>query len=181
MKKTLNFIVSELACPHAVLSFIGLISVFALIAALTSEVVYGLEPCIMCIYQRIPFVLVALFTLIGLVLRKKEGVSIAMIGASGFAFLINSIVAFYHTGIEQKWWVSAVEGCKVPNFDTLKPQSMLENILSAPTARCDEIPWSDPILNLSMANYNIILCFGLFSLCVTCLFFNKTCKSNKIM
>ena len=27
--------------------------------------------------------------------------------------------------------------------------------------RCDEIPWSDPILNLSMANYNIVFCLGL--------------------
>ncbi len=27
--------------------------------------------------------------------------------------------------------------------------------------RCDEIPWADPILNLSMANYNVIFCLGL--------------------
>ena len=160
-----NIFVKYLSCPVAVLTFVGGVSLFALLAALASEVFLGLEPCIMCIYQRIPFLAVIIFTITGLSLRGFKGFSATMIGLSGFAFLINSVLAFYHTGIEQKWWASMVEGCKVPNFDQLEPQSMLENILSAPTARCDEIPWSDPILNLSMANYNIALCFGLFVLC----------------
>ena len=48
----------------------------------------------------------------------------------------------------------------MPNFGET-PQSMLENILSAPTGNCAEIPWQDPILGLSMANYNVILCLGI--------------------
>lgn len=168
-----NGLLAILRCPVAVLLFAGGISLLSLLAALASEVFFGLEPCIMCIYQRIPFITVIIFTVIGLIFKKKNGVPQIMTGLSAFAFLINSVLAFYHTGIEQKWWVSAVEGCKVPNFDKLEPQSMLENILSAPTARCDEIPWSDPILNLSMANYNVILCFGLFVLCAASFFLMK--------
>lgn len=169
MQKLIDFIAKLLSCRVAVLLLAGGISLFSLLAALASEVFFGLEPCIMCIYQRIPFVAVIILSIIGLVFRKNKGVSASMIGLSGFAFLINSILAFYHTGIEQKWWVSAVEGCKV-TFGDVGEQSMLENILSAPTARCDEIPWSDPILNLSMANYNVILCFGLFAVCALSLF-----------
>src|SRR5690606_22429449 len=88
-----------------------------------------------------------------------------IIGLCGLTFLINSAIAFYHSGVEQKWWRSAVEGCAVPRLGD-NPQSLLENILSAPTARCDEIPWADPILGLSMANYNVVLCLGMAALCL---------------
>jgi hypothetical protein len=41
-------------------------------------------------------------------------------------------------------------------------QQILADIQSrSNAARCDEIPWSDPIFNLSMANYNVIFCLGL--------------------
>ena len=172
MQKLINFITRSLSCRVTVLLFIGGISLFSLLAALASEAFFGLEPCIMCIYQRIPFAAVIILSIIGVIFRKHKGVSTGMIGLSGFAFLINSILALYHTGIEQKWWVSAVEGCKV-TFENDSKQTMLENILSAPTGRCDEIPWSDPILNLSMANYNVILCFGLFALCAISLILIK--------
>ena len=152
---------STLTCPHAVLSLIAVVSIFSLLAALTAEVAFGLEPCILCIYQRIPFAIAALLSLLGLLWAPARKPAINL---CSYAFLINSGIAFYHTGIEQKWWRSAVEGCAVPPLgDT--PQSLLENIMSAPNARCDEIPWADPILGLSMANYNILLCLGMFALC----------------
>lgn len=166
MQKITSFISSTLSQPVAVLSTIGLISISALLMALGSEAFLGLEPCILCIYQRVPFALVVLFAIIGISLRKRQAAARIMIALSGLTFLINSGIAFYHTGVEQKWWASFMEGCSVPaGFLDGNEQSMLENILSAPTGKCDEIPWADPILNLSMANYNVILCFGLFLVC----------------
>jgi disulfide bond formation protein DsbB len=154
-----------LSCPVAVLAGITAISVFSLLAALGSEVFLGLEPCILCVYQRFPYLAVIVFGTIGLSFRKRPPLPRLMIGLIGITFLVNSGIAFYHTGVEQKWWKSAVEGCAVPRFDDGEPQSILENILSAPTANCAEIPWQDPILGLSMANYNVLLCFGLFAIC----------------
>ncbi|MBL4804640.1 MAG: disulfide bond formation protein B [Alphaproteobacteria bacterium] len=162
-----------LSCPVAVFGGITLVSVFALAAALYSEVALDLEPCILCIYQRIPFVIGALFGIIGLALRKKAKVVNWILAALGVNFLINSGIAFYHTGVEQKWWVSAVEGCAVPNFGDSEPQSILEDILSAPTAACSEIPWQDPIIGLSMANYNVVLCFGIALACALSLIIRR--------
>lgn len=161
----ISFIFRLLTCPVALFGGIALLSVFALAAALYSEVALGLEPCILCIYQRFPFVIGAVFGVLGLILRGKPRAMVALLNLTGLNFLINSGIALYHTGVEQKWWMSAVEGCAVPNFSD-DPQSILENILSAPTARCDEIPWQDPLIGLSMANYNVILCFGIFAVCV---------------
>ena len=161
-----------LRCPVAVFGGIAGVSIFALAAALYSEVALGLEPCPLCIYQRVPFVIGAVIGIIGLFLRQKPAVIKALSSLLGINFLVNAGIAFYHSGVERKWWASAVEGCAV-NFDTLNAsgaanstQSMLENILSAPTGNCAEIPWQDPILGLSMANYNVLLCAGLFIACL---------------
>ena len=167
------FIRTFLSCPVAVLSGLTFISVFALAAALYSEVALDLEPCILCIYQRIPFVIGAVLGIVGLALRKKPQIVDAILGVLSVNFLANSMIAFYHTGVEQKWWVSAVEGCAVPNFGDGEPQSILEDLLSAPTAQCSDIPWQDPIIGLSMANYNVILCFGLAVVCALSIIIRK--------
>ncbi len=183
----ISFVQKLLSCPIVVLSGIAAISFFSLAAALTAEVAFGLEPCILCIYQRIPFAAALLLSITGIIILsirgpvssgapptgfalckiqggKRENIARYIIAICGVAFLANSAIAFYHTGVELKWWRSAVEGCAAPIFGD-NPQSILENILSAPTARCDEIPWADPILGLSMANYNVIMCFGLSVVC----------------
>ncbi len=153
-----------LTCLVTMFGGIAGVSFFALAAALYSEAVLGLEPCILCIYQRWPFVIGIIFGIAGLVLRGKPKAVSALLSVLGLNFLVNSGIAFYHTGVEQKWWVSQVEGCAVPSFGET-PQSMLKNILSAPTGNCAEIPWQDPLLGLSMANYNVILCFGIAVAC----------------
>lgn len=124
----------------------------------------------LCIYQRIPFLLALLFSVAGLILckvkkdKKKSCALAGLMAANALVFLINSGIATYHSGVERHWWKSAVEGCAVPYLGD-EPQTILENILSAPTARCDEIPWADPLFGLSMANYNVALCLGLFAVC----------------
>jgi len=151
-----------LDCPYAVVALLTLFSFSALAVAFASEAFLRLEPCILCIYQRWPYALVMLLG--GGALCFKKYLHIA-IGASGIAFLANCGIAFYHTGVEQRWWRSGVEGCTV-SFPNDKTQSLLDNIMSAPMAACDSIPWQDPLLNLSMANYNALICLALFVLCL---------------
>lgn len=168
---TLSPILKWLACPFAVFALIALTSFLALTAALSAEIILGLEPCILCVYQRIPFAAALLFSLFGLALckrrpgRRKNLAIKGLLFSSALVFLINSVIAAYHTGVEQHWWRSMFEGCIVPTLSD-EPQTLLENILSAPSARCDEIPWADPLFGLSMANYNVLLCLGLFGLCL---------------
>jgi disulfide bond formation protein DsbB len=140
------------------------ISVGALSAAFASEAFLKLEPCPLCIMQRWPYVIAALLGVAGLALQNRPRISFYALVLSGIAFLVNSGIALYHSGVERHWWESFLQGCVVPPFGD-EPSSMLENIMSAPTGRCDEIPWADPLFGLSMANYNVALCFALFILC----------------
>ena len=165
IKKPFCFIVKCFSCPVAVFTGMILISVLALGGALASEVFLGLEPCRLCIYQRWPFVMTAIIGVIGLFLRQNHSLDKALVGLGGLVFLINGMIATYHTGVEQKWWVSKVEGCTIPSFDT-EDENWIDNLMATPSAPCDQIPWQDPFIGLSMANYNAILCFGLFVACM---------------
>lgn len=152
--------------PVYVFGIIALACFTALAAAFIAEGLLGLEPCKLCIYQRYPFALGLCLGLIGIALRKNTMTSIILLIICALGFLGNSITAFYHSGVELHWWVSAVDGCTVIFEDESESKSLLENIMSAPMGSCSEIPWADPIFGLSMANYNIPFCIGLFLFCI---------------
>ena len=155
------------------LAFIALTSFVALSAAFIAEGFLELEPCILCIYQRYPFAIGLALGLIGLALRKRLCAVRAILAITSINFLVNSAIAAYHTGVEQHWWKSAVEGCAVPLFEDNSNKSILENIMSAPLGDCSKIPWQDPIIGLSMANYNIALCLFLAVFCGLAAFYAK--------
>lgn len=151
-----------LCCPVSVFCFIAGICVFSLGAALFAQFALDMKPCILCLYQRAPFLAALVLSMAGLILRDNMKAAAALAGACALVFLANAGIAFYHTGVELHWWVSA-EGCAVHfGNDTA---SILEQITSAPTGRCDEIPWADPVFGLSMANYNVLLCAGMAAFC----------------
>ncbi|PCJ97482.1 MAG: hypothetical protein COA45_09430 [Zetaproteobacteria bacterium] len=154
-----------LSTPSTALLFVALISFTSLAAAFIAEGILKLEPCILCIYQRYPFAIALFLSLTGLALQNKPAIIPPILGVCSINFLINSLIASYHTGVEQHWWTSAVEGCSVIFLDDNSSKSILENIMSAPMGDCSKIPWQDPWIGLSMANYNIGLCFGLFVFC----------------
>ncbi len=139
-----------------------LLSVIALASAFFAQYVIGLEPCKLCIWQRWPFaavILTALFTLF-----TKRFFSVAMLMLTGFIFLVNGTIAFFHSGVERLWW-EGLKGCSAPDLSG-SVEDLMARIQSSNGARCDEIPWADPIIGLSMANYNVILCLGMGVICL---------------
>ena len=151
-----------LSSPTLVSSGIVLISLFALSAALVAQYAFQMVPCPLCLLQRIPYASAAVLGLIALVLarmRKPRG-SAFFILTSALFFAVNAEVAFYHNGVEQHWWMSVIEGCKIP-VTPENAHTLLEKIQLLAPARCDEIPWDDPILHLSMAAWNVMICAGL--------------------
>lgn len=162
MTKIIEFTMKLLSCYRSMPLLMALIAASALGIALVSQYVYGLAPCNLCVIQRYPYGIVIGLGLIGFGLSfvNRKGVS-AIMGLIGLTFLANSVIAAYHSGVERKWWASFLEGCNVPKMEG-SPEEFLAKIQSVTEAvRCDEIPWADPILGLSMANYNVLFCAGL--------------------
>lgn len=153
-----KIITAAFVCPHFILMFLGGVSVAALGAALTSQYVFGMLPCELCLYQRIPYAVIILLAVMGIYATKRMGTKFGAfnIFLCGIAFLINSGIAFYHVGVEQKWWVS---GCSLGDLSRLDINDIASSIKNAPAVACDAVPWE--LFGISMAGYNVIICGAL--------------------
>jgi disulfide bond formation protein DsbB len=131
-------------------------SVAALSGALIGEHVFGLKPCILCIYQRVPFAIIIALSLLAMLpgLAKFRRLITALFG---LLFLAGAGIAAFHTGVERKWW-QGTSGCGATgNAQTV--EELLRQIEAAPVVRCDTIPWE--LFGLSMANYNLFYSLAL--------------------
>lgn len=157
----MSLIKSTLSCPRSAFVFFAGMAALSLAAAFTAQYAFGLQPCVLCVYQRWPFGIVIVLCVLGLLLgQSKKSLSCVFMGLTSLTYFANSIIASYHTGVERHWWKSFLEGCAVPDMKG-NITDVLAQIAATPAVRCDEIPWTDPVLGLSMANYNVVLCLGL--------------------
>lgn len=131
-----------------------LLAITALGGALTSQYAFGMNPCPLCIYQRWPYGIIIVLSVLALFmgLKKKEKATAVLVFLCGWALLVGGVIAAYHVGVEQHWWKSFLEGCTI-NFGS--GTDLLKQIESTRAARCDEIPWS--LFGISMAGYNAII------------------------
>jgi disulfide bond formation protein DsbB len=125
-------------------------SVGALGTAYVADVVFGLEPCILCLYQRVPYAITGVLAVLALSARPGP-VQAASVGICGVVFAAGAAVAFYHVGVEQHWWASPACGGELATGLSLAD---MKAALSAPQPKaCDEVDWT--LFGLSMATYNV--------------------------
>lgn len=136
-------------------------SITVLGAALLSQYVGGLKPCVLCIYQRIPYV--ATIGLGGLALaacwarRNRPPIVLTqrILLACALAFVVGAGIAAYHVGVEQEWWLGT-EACTASSgLEAMTVEELREQLLRTPIARCDEVAWS--MFGVSMAGYNFLV------------------------
>jgi disulfide bond formation protein DsbB len=157
----MSYIHSILSRPLWACLLFAAVASAALGMAFIAEYVFGLLPCILCVYQRIPYAIVIALGILGaLIAGKSPRAAGGALGLISLSFLTDSVIAFYHSGVERHWWKSIFESCAAPELEG-SITDVLAKIQAAPAVRCDEIPWADPIFGLSMANYNVVFCFGL--------------------
>lgn len=128
-------------------------AVSALFFAYVAQYFFGYQPCILCLYQRLPFFAIIGVTSLSLISKKftKTAFFCAVI-----LLLINCAIAFYHSGVEQKIFAGP-SICSANNLNDFDNVEDLENALKATKAvRCDEPQLF--LLKLSMANWNMIYC-----------------------
>lgn len=131
-----------------------LASIVSLGAAFASQFLGGLTPCHLCVAQRVPYVVVIVLALLGL-LRKRglKGLTLLVV----LAFLTGSGIAAYHAGVE-KHWIAGPSSCT--SGEAPAGQSMddfLKRIQSAPIVACDQPQWE--FHGLTMASMNMAWSF----------------------
>ena len=137
-------------------------SVGALGLAYTAEHAFGLEPCALCIYQRVPYVIAGVLAAVALGLSADRRSQARLVGLCGGVFLVGLGLAAYHVGVEQHWWASPVCGGSPAADMTL--EEMQAELTAKPSRPCDRVDWT--LFGLSIAGYNGIasLGFAAFSL-----------------
>ena len=131
----------------------------SLIAAFVIEYGLGHEPCKLCIYQRIPYI-VSIFFIIELIFFKKNEKTTLLL--LSLIFIISAILAFYHLGIEQGFFTESFV-CESGSFsETLTKDQLLEQLKQS-SISCKDVSFT--ILGLSLASINVI-----FSLVLSVIF-----------
>lgn len=119
--------------------------------ALFSQYVGGLYPCEMCYWQRWPHA-AAILLAIGAIATPVESPRARILTLlAALAVALSGAIGVYHAGVELGWW-EGVTRC------TMTGATSLEDILSVPLVRCDQVQWS--WLGVSMAGWNAILSLG---------------------
>lgn len=119
----------------------------------------GYAPCKMCLWQRWPH---AAAILIGSATVLVGLPFLALLGAG--AALATAGIGVFHTGVEKGWW-EGPNTCTSGPVGGLNPDELLNQILTAPIVRCDEVAWE--WLGLSMASWNAALSLGLAAVWLT--------------
>ena len=125
-----------------------LIPAFLLGGALFSQYVAGLYPCEMCYWQRWPHA-AAILLATGAYYRRLMAPRIRLlVQLAALAIAISGAIGVYHAGVEVGWW-EGVTHC------TATGATSLQDILSVPLVRCDQVQWD--FLGISMAGWNAII------------------------
>jgi len=130
-----------------ILFFVSLV----LISAFVIE--YGLnhQPCKLCLYERIPYILSILLIIKILFVKKYEKITLFILF---LIFIASAVLAFYHFGIEQGFFSESFV-CKVGDLSgTLSKEQLLEQ-LNKNSISCKDVSFR--VLGLSLATINTIL------------------------
>ncbi len=136
---------------------IAAVAALTLAGAWFFELVLKLEPCPLCLDQRIPYyIAVPLGILVGLLGNER----LARIGLVllGVVLLIGAGYGVYHAGIEWGFWegpaACAGGAATAPAGDILSSLKGTQRVVS-----CSEAAWR--FLGLSLAGYNVLIAGGL--------------------
>lgn len=123
-----------------------------LLAAWTFQAM-GYAPCQICLWQRWPH---AAAVTIGMLALFLPYLVLPLLGA--LAATTTGAIGVYHTGVEKGWW-QGPDTCTSSAIDGLSSEQLMDQILSAPLIRCDEVAWA--LMGISMASWNAVFSFAL--------------------
>ena len=147
MLKKLNFNILIIALM--ILSAIGTLTTVFIFEYL------GVSPCILCLYQRVPYFIAGILGLLALFIKKHAKYLVLI---TAFGFFINIFIAGFNVGVERHWW-EGTEQCEEQGVNTPTTIEEMQAVITGQKketlARCDEIGWSlfdNKIITLAVLN-----------------------------
>ena len=135
--------------------FIILLCITSIFYAFFVEFFLGYKPCILCKYQRVPYILGLIVALFGFVKPSNKRAIFFIF----LTFLISMILSGYHVGIEQELYQS-IFNCSDDNLSILEEGKLLES-LSVINPDCRNVNFA--VFGVSLATINFVLSFVISS------------------
>ena len=135
--------------------FIILLCVTSIFYAFFVEFFLGYKPCILCKYQRVPYILGLIVALFGFAKPSNKRVIFFIF----LTFLISMTLSGYHVGIEQELYQS-IFNCSDDNLSILEEGKLLES-LSVINPDCRNVNFA--VFGVSLATINFVLSFVISS------------------
>lgn len=164
----MNKLIQFLLVPRHLAIGVLLASAGILSAAYVSQYGFGLKPCILCLYQRVPY-----FVNIGLGIAafaatfRYPRLAMLLLYAASISFLTDAFIAGFHAGVEYGWW----KGLPACGGDIVPKNATIEQMRAALThqniIRCDKPAWT--LFGVSMAGYNFVIASTLTAISMYCL------------
>ena len=127
-----------------------------LAGAFGSQYFGGLFPCELCWWQRYGHLAAVACALVALLLGRQPGLSRWFVWLALLGIVASGVIGVYHAGVEAKLFEGFTQCTAKPVVGST--EEMLNDILSRPAIRCDDVQWS--FLGISMAGWNAILSLG---------------------
>ena len=141
------------------IKIIFLVSVIALISAFVIEYILGHQPCDLCLFERVPYLLAIIIILFNYQFNQFEKFFILLLL---IVFLIGAILSLYHLGIEQGFIQESVV-CDLKNGSNLLSKEEILKQLQEKNISCKDVTFK--IFGLSLTTYNILIslliCIGI--------------------
>ncbi len=146
-----------LAAPLAIAG----IGAATLIGAWIFEYGFGIQPCPLCLEQRIAYyfaIPLAALLALGAAAGASRKVFVLGLLAIAVGMIWNAGLGAYHSGVEWGWW-KGPQDCAGPINDLGGAGGLLKQLQSIRIVRCDEVQWR--FLGLSLAGYNVLISLAL--------------------
>jgi len=137
------------------LVFILFIILLTLISAFIIEYVLKHEPCNLCLYERVPYI-ISIFLIFEILFIKKHVKTTLLL--LSFMFILSAALAFYHFGIEQGFFNESF-ACESKNISEIMTKDDLLQQLKRNPISCKDVNFK--IIGLSLASINTIFSFFL--------------------
>ena len=136
-------------------SLIILLSLSSICYAFFVEYILAYKPCILCKYQRVPYILGLIIGLFGFFKPSNTKICIYVF----LTFLVSMTLSGYHVGIEQELYQS-IFNCSDDNLSILEEGKLLES-LSVINPDCRNVNFA--VFGVSLATINFVLSFVISS------------------
>ena len=140
------------------IKLIFIISAIALASAFFIEHALGYQPCKLCIYERIPYLMAIIIILINYQFINLEKYFILLLI---LIFLAATILSLYHLGIEQGFVEESLVCDLKKGSDLLSKEEILKQ-LQQKNISCKDVTFK--LMGLSLTSYNILISL-LISIC----------------